>query len=59
MNESAKNERNTKQLYEPPQVVRVSLRPEEAVLGHCKVASGGGGPFSNSCRSLFCKTLGS
>ena len=29
--------------YEPPKVVRVPLRPEEAVLGHCKI-SGAGGP---------------
>ncbi len=25
--------------YEPPQVTRVTLRPEEAVLGACKSAS--------------------
>jgi len=29
--------------YESPKLVRVSLRPEEAVLGHCKV-TGSGGP---------------
>ena len=29
--------------YEAPRVTRVSLRPEEAVLGSCKI-SGAGGP---------------
>ena len=49
----------TKRAYEAPKVVRVSLRPEEAVLGHCKV-TGAGGPTSGSCRSVMaCKTQGS
>jgi hypothetical protein len=45
--------------YEPPKVMRVSLRPEEAVLGHCKV-SGQAGPVSASCRgAVTCRSLGS
>ena len=45
--------------YQAPLVVRVSLRPEEAVLGHCKV-SGSAGPASASCRSaFFCRSQGS
>jgi hypothetical protein len=45
--------------YEPPKVMRVSLRPEEAVLGHCKVA-GSAGPVSSSCRSVVtCRSIGS
>ena len=45
--------------YEAPQVIRVSLRPEEAVLGHCKV-TGAAGPVATSCRSVVaCRTLGS
>jgi hypothetical protein len=45
--------------YEPPKVIRVSLRPEEAVLGHCKV-TGATGPVAASCRSVVsCRTLGS
>ena len=45
--------------YEPPKVIRVSLRPEEAVLGHCKV-TGATGPVATSCRSVVsCRTLGS
>jgi hypothetical protein len=55
---------NSKQLtpqpaYEPPQVIRVSLRPEEAVLGHCKIV-GHAGPVSGSCRSVVaCRSIGS
>ena len=46
-------------LYQPPKVMRVSLRPEEAVLGHCKVA-GSAGPVSSSCRSVVtCRSIGS
>jgi hypothetical protein len=45
--------------YEPPRVMRVSLRPEEAVLGHCKV-SGQAGPVSASCRgAVTCRSIGS
>ncbi len=58
MNERAKIENAAKLPYQPPQVVRVSLRPEEAVLGHCKVA-GITGPISGSCRTSFCRTFGS
>lgn len=53
-----KAENNNKLPYQAPQVVRVSLRPEEAVLGHCKVA-GITGPVSGSCRTSFCRTFGS
>lgn len=35
-----------KKTYEPPQMMTISLRPEEAVLGHCKAAGIGGGMFS-------------
>lgn len=46
--------------YEAPKVLRVSLRPAEAVLGHCKVA-GSAGPVSASCRTfaVVCRTPGS
>jgi hypothetical protein len=44
--------------YEPPQILRISLRPEEAVLGHCKIASSSG-PVSGSCAALLCRTIGS
>jgi hypothetical protein len=52
-------EQDGKGAYEPPKVIRVSLRPEEAVLGHCKV-TGATGPVATSCRSVVaCRTLGS
>jgi hypothetical protein len=30
-----------KKTYDPPRLATISLRPEEAVLGHCKTPSGG------------------
>jgi hypothetical protein len=46
--------------YEAPKVLRVSLRPSEAVLGHCKV-TGMAGAVSGSCRNATvpCRTPGS
>lgn len=46
-----------KKKYEAPQLTKVSLRPEEAVLGACKI-SGSAGPIG-SCHASFCKNLGS
>jgi hypothetical protein len=50
------NQADDKKPYEPPKLVTISLRPEEAVLGHCKV-SGGGGP-SGIC-GILCSNVGS
>lgn len=59
MNDSKKLGKNKKNTYKPPTVVRVSLRPEEAVLGHCKT-TGSAGPVSGGCRSgVPCRTQGS
>jgi hypothetical protein len=46
--------------YEPPKVLAVKLRPEEAVLGTCKIA-GGAGPIARSCTgpSGRCSAFGS
>jgi hypothetical protein len=44
--------------YEPPKIIRVSLRPEEAVLGHCKIP-GSSGPVSASCAATTCSAFGS
>jgi hypothetical protein len=45
--------------YEAPKLTRVSLRPEEAVLGHCKII-GHAGPGSGSCGGvLACHSPGS
>jgi hypothetical protein len=61
MEERSKPENATRPAYKPPEVVRVSLRPEEAVLGHCKVP-GVAGPVSSGCgvpAHLRCNTPGS
>ena len=48
-----------KKNYEPPKVTVISLRPEEAVLGHCKNATTGG-PGGGGCTHVGnCMTLGS
>jgi hypothetical protein len=46
--------------YEPPRITEISLRPEEAVLSHCKIA-GASGPIGASCNILIvqCSTVGS
>lgn len=51
-----KDETEVKKPYEPPRLVSISLRPEEAVLGHCKIA-GGSGP-AGIC-GLTCFNVGS
>jgi hypothetical protein len=40
-----------KKPYETPRLTTISLRPEEAVLGHCKTPSGGTG--GNVCNFFF------
>jgi hypothetical protein len=40
-----------KERYEPPRLATISLRPEEAVLGHCKTPSGG--TMGNVCSNFF------
>jgi hypothetical protein len=53
------NQANGKRPYEPPRLTTISLRPEEAVLGHCKIA-GGAGPVSASCQPIgVCPSQGS
>lgn len=59
MNEDPKTAEEIRKPYEAPTVTRVSLRPEEAVLGHCKII-GHAGPVSGSCVSVTpCNALGS
>jgi hypothetical protein len=49
-----------KMKYEPPRLATISLRPEEAVLGHCKTASGGGNSTPGSCFPFgICSSVGS
>jgi hypothetical protein len=52
------NQASGKKIYEPPQLAAISLRPEEAVLGHCKI-SGQSQP-GNICGVVgLCPTAGS
>ena len=46
-----------KKLYEPPRLTTISLRPEEAVLGHCKTSTGGG--IQIGCQFFTCSSVGS
>ncbi len=49
-----------KKTYEPPRVTVISLRPEEAVLGHCKSMSSAG-PVGGTCHMSGgnCQGIGS
>ena len=48
-----------KEAYETPRIVRVLLRPEEAVLGSCKTASTSG-PIQGTCNTpINCNVQGS
>ena len=38
MNDESNQTEEAKKSYVPPQLTAISLRPEEAVLGHCKIA---------------------
>jgi hypothetical protein len=58
MNNEPRPAEINKQDYDPPKIVTVNLRPEEAVLGHCKL-SGASGPGAGSCVVLFCSSIGS
>jgi len=54
------NQTDIKKPYKPPQVTTVSLRPEEAVLGHCKISTAGGPVSLSSCTALgACNSIGS
>jgi len=57
---NSEHEQVAKKKYEPPRVASISLRPEEAVLGHCKTASGGGNSTPGSCFPIgICNSVGS
>ena len=49
----------SRKAYQPPKLSVISLRPEEAVLGHCKNASSAG-PVSSACTNPgACMVIGS
>jgi hypothetical protein len=58
MNQDHQDNQSKGKPYEAPKIIRVSLRPDEAVLGHCKIP-GSAGPVSGSCMATSCKTFGS
>jgi hypothetical protein len=45
--------------YAPPSLTTVNLRPEEAVLGHCKISTATGPSTNLPCTVLFCSSIGS
>ncbi len=63
MNKTRRPETNahqSKKLYARPELMRVQLRPEEAVLGACKSAGGTvGGGAGGTCSAVSCQTAGS
>jgi hypothetical protein len=53
------NATESRKPYEAPKVVRISLRPEEAVLGNCKNSSSSG-PVGGTCTNVSpCMSIGS
>jgi hypothetical protein len=48
----------SKKPYETPRLTTISLRPEEAVLGHCKTATGKDA-CNTPCASFLCQNVGS
>jgi hypothetical protein len=50
----------SKKPYKSPRITTIALRPEEAVLSHCKIA-GGSGPIGAACNLLIiaCSSIGS
>jgi len=54
------NQADGKKPYEPPQLTTISLRPEEAVLGHCKSQTGGSNFSFGGCTPIgLCNSVGS
>lgn len=55
------SQNTSKKIFIKPSICEVKLRPEEAVLGNCKVGtSGTGGPAQSACSAnVQCTGLGS
>ena len=47
-----------KKTYVKPEVTQVALRPDEAVLGNCKVSMQTG-PATMNCGTFVCSSVGS
>ncbi|HKW18333.1 MAG TPA: hypothetical protein VJO35_12575 [Terriglobales bacterium] len=59
MADPSAREETEKKKYEAPKVTVISLRPEEAVLGHCKNASLGGPVGATCATGVGCPAIGS
>jgi len=58
--ETESKQADGRKCYEAPRLATISLRPEEAVLGHCKSPSGGGNSTFGSCQPIgICNSVGS
>ena len=53
------NHADEKKTYEPPVLTTISLRPEEAILGHCKSPGMGSGMIGTCAMVGGCPTQGS
>lgn len=53
------NQADSEKPYDPPQLTTINLRPEEAVLGHCKTSTGISPVCNEPCASFICNTVGS
>jgi hypothetical protein len=51
------NQVESKKPYETPRLTTISLRPEEAVLGHCKTSGSSFPGFP--CTAFVCQNVGS
>jgi hypothetical protein len=60
MNNQDCQKQTQKRPYRKPEVIQVPLRPEEAVLGHCKSNANAGPGGSSNCHPFGnCFSLGS
>lgn len=53
-----KDAKQGKMPYVKPELRRIQLRPEEAVLGACKAAASSG-PAGANCETAACSSVGS
>ncbi len=58
LNISEINMQQKRKTYQKPEVLRVALRPEEAILGACKTSTGGSGT-GGSCSIISCQNQAS
>jgi hypothetical protein len=57
-NEAKRPAEGKRKPYRGPEVKQVALRPEEAVLGNCKI-TGSSGPATSNCTTFVCSSVGS